>query len=249
MWRFFPSNYQRVVSSARRLPSQTTVALTSCNPCSNIVGNTTAVVVSGPCRRHVSSNNHHAAYASTTAMTTTLKNTNRYKSTMERRSTVRSIIPSEEEPAMGESLDESGYLGMILNAKVYDVAVETELQHAKSLSLVSFTLSFFFAAAFLYSLVTRLIILSFYFNQHRKQYNNKATQQYRPPQTRRHTASLFLQNSWSIQQNGISIRRSIILWCSGMFRWESCSRCGIVGTDAGMSCRHLHANGNALYQS
>lgn len=38
---------------------------------------------------------------------------------------------------MGESLDESGYLGMILNARVYDVAVETELQHAKSLSQVS----------------------------------------------------------------------------------------------------------------
>lgn len=60
---------------------------------------------------------------------TATKNTNRYKST--------AMIPPEEEPAMGESLDESGYLGMILNAKVYDVAVETELQHAKSLSLVS----------------------------------------------------------------------------------------------------------------
>ena len=31
-----------------------------------------------------------------------------------------------------------GYLGKILNAKVYDVAVETELQHAKNLSQVSF---------------------------------------------------------------------------------------------------------------
>lgn len=30
--------------------------------------------------------------------------------------------------------DDDGYLGMILNAKVYDVAVETELQHAPSLS-------------------------------------------------------------------------------------------------------------------
>jgi hypothetical protein len=38
---------------------------------------------------------------------------------------------------MGESLDEGGYLGRILNAKVYDVAVETELQHAKNLSVVS----------------------------------------------------------------------------------------------------------------
>lgn len=60
---------------------------------------------------------------------TATKNTKRYKST--------AMIPPEEEPAMGESLDESGYLGMILNAKVYDVAVETELQHAKSMSLVS----------------------------------------------------------------------------------------------------------------
>ena len=42
---------------------------------------------------------------------------------------------------MGESLDEGGYLGRILNAKVYDVAVETELQHAKNLSVVS--VSFF----------------------------------------------------------------------------------------------------------
>ncbi len=31
----------------------------------------------------------------------------------------------------------NGYLGKILNAKVYDVAVETELQHAKNLSQVS----------------------------------------------------------------------------------------------------------------
>ena len=47
------------------------------------------------------------------------------------------MMPPEEEPEMGESLDESGYLGMTLNAKVYDVAIETELQHAKSLSTVS----------------------------------------------------------------------------------------------------------------
>jgi len=136
MWRS-PSNYQRVVmSTARRLSSHTTVApLTSCNPLSssNIVGGNTTDV-SGPCRRYVSSsvnrsNNHHAACAPTA--TTTLKNTNRYKST--------AIIPPEEEPAMGESLDESGYLGMILNAKVYDAAIETELQHAKSMSLVSFS--------------------------------------------------------------------------------------------------------------
>ncbi len=73
--------------------------------------------------------NYHAAYARPTATTTSSKNMKRYKST--------AIIPPEEEPVMGESLDESGYLGMILNAKVYDVAVETELQHAKSLSLVS----------------------------------------------------------------------------------------------------------------
>ncbi len=132
LWRF-PSNYQRVVSStARRLTSQTTVVpLTSCNPiCSSsnvAVGNTTDVSVTY--RRQVSSsvhrcNNYQAMYAPTAK-----KNTKRYKST--------AMIPPEEEPAMGESLDESGYLGMILNAKVYDVAVETELQHAKSLSLVS----------------------------------------------------------------------------------------------------------------
>mmetsp|Transcript_26296 Transcript_26296/g.54457 ORF Transcript_26296/g.54457 Transcript_26296/m.54457 type:complete len:113 (-) Transcript_26296:570-908(-) len=30
----------------------------------------------------------------------------------------------------------NGYLGKILNAKVYDVAVETDLQHAKNLSKV-----------------------------------------------------------------------------------------------------------------
>lgn len=35
------------------------------------------------------------------------------------------------------SLGDNGYLGKILNAKVYDVAVETELQHAENLSQVS----------------------------------------------------------------------------------------------------------------
>jgi hypothetical protein len=193
MWRF-PSNYQRVVSTARLLPSQTTVALTSCNPLcasSNIVGNTTDVV-SVSCRRHVSSdrrsnnNKYHAAASAPTATTTSIKNTNRYKST--------AIIPPEE-PAMGESLDESGYLGMILNAKVYDVAVETELQHAKSLSLVSFTSSHWMNCSFstanfivaFYFLVRRLMILTFFNPTNIKQYNNEATQQHCPSQTRRHT--------------------------------------------------------------
>ena len=36
--------------------------------------------------------------------------------------------------------DDDGYLGMMLNAKVYDVALETELQHAKNLSRVSVSL-------------------------------------------------------------------------------------------------------------
>lgn len=35
------------------------------------------------------------------------------------------------------SLGDNGYLGKILNAKVYDVAIETELQHAENLSQVS----------------------------------------------------------------------------------------------------------------
>ena len=149
MWKF-PLNYQRVVSStARRLPSQTTVVpLTSCNPhlCSinNIIsGNNAARNISGTYQRQVSSSIHQFNGYHATYVPTALKNTNRYKSTA-------AIIPPEEEPAMGESLDESGYLGMILNARVYDVAVETELQHAKSLSKVSVILrrrdELFFAA-------------------------------------------------------------------------------------------------------
>lgn len=39
--------------------------------------------------------------------------------------------------ASSSSLGDNGYLGKILNAKVYDVAVETELQHAENLSQVS----------------------------------------------------------------------------------------------------------------
>ena len=137
-----PFNYQRVASSAaRRLSSQknTVAPLTSlcnsdylCSTSSNIVSGTNAAADIG-CKRRVSSssaihqyNTSHATYTPTT-----LTNINRYKSS------TAAIIPPEEEPAMGESLDESGYLGMILNARVYDVAVETELQHAKSLSQVS----------------------------------------------------------------------------------------------------------------
>ena len=134
MWRF-ASNVQRVVTStSRRLPSQTT-ALTTCNPltvCGSdlVADNTIHLNISSSCRQFVSEslnqvNNCHSAFASTTLN----NNTKRCKST--------AMMPPEEEPAMGESLDESGYLGMTLNAKVYDVAIETELQHAKSLSTVS----------------------------------------------------------------------------------------------------------------
>lgn len=140
-----PLNNQRVVLSATRsLSSQKTVApLTSlcnsyylCSTSSNIVNGTNAAAdISATYKRRVSSSSaihqHISCSHATTYAPTTLKNINRYKSS------TAAIIPPEEEPAMGESLDESGYLGMILNARVYDVAVETELQHAKSLSKVS----------------------------------------------------------------------------------------------------------------
>lgn len=47
-----------------------------------------------------------------------------------------------EQSCRGSSQTVCGYLGKILNAKVYDVAVETELQHAKNLSQVSFFISY-----------------------------------------------------------------------------------------------------------
>ena len=104
-----------------------------CSTSSNIISGTNAAADIG-CKRRVSSSStihqHSSCSHATTYAPTTLTNINRYKSST-------AAIPPEEEPAMGESLDESGYLGMILNARVYDVAVETELQHAKSLSQVS----------------------------------------------------------------------------------------------------------------
>ena len=143
MWRF-PSNYQKkVVSAAARLvpsSSRTPVASTAscCNPltCSNgnkaLFGNTPPNVSDVPCyRRH-----HHDFVSNHSAATNYIDYNNatkRYKSTA-------IISPPEEEPAMGESIDEGGYLGRILNARVYDVAVETELQHAKNLSKVRLVL-------------------------------------------------------------------------------------------------------------
>ena len=108
-----------------------------CSTSSNIVNGTNATAnISATYKRRVSLSSstihQHSSFShATTYAPTTLKNIYRYKSS------TAAIIPPEEEPAMGESLDESGYLGMILNARVYDVAVETELQHAKSLSQVS----------------------------------------------------------------------------------------------------------------
>lgn len=64
-------------------------------------------------------------------------------------STIAHDVASEEEceststtltpppTTTSSSLGDNGYLGNILNAKVYDVAVETELQHAENLSQVS----------------------------------------------------------------------------------------------------------------
>lgn len=139
MWRF-PTNYQRVVSTAR-LPSQTSVALTtSCSPLANSTRDNNNKKFAScyiPCRqtsynlqpispicRDSSSNSYNHNVVALAS-----HSTRRYKST--------AAISPDEEPVMGESLDEGGYLGRILNAKVYDVAVETELQHAKNLSVVS----------------------------------------------------------------------------------------------------------------
>lgn len=133
MWRF-PTNYQRVLSTAR-LPSQTSVALTTSTPYSTFNNKSASCYI--PCRqtsynlqpislicRDSSSNSYNHNVVALAS-----HSTRRYKST--------AAISPDEEPVMGESLDEGGYLGRILNAKVYDVAVETELQHAKNLSVVS----------------------------------------------------------------------------------------------------------------
>lgn len=128
--------------STARLPSQTSVALTtSCSPlakstrennnkktnpcyipCSQTSYNLQSI--SPICRDSSSSSSYNHNVVALAS-----HSTRRYKST--------AAISPDEEPVMGESLDEGGYLGRILNAKVYDVAVETELQHAKNLSVVS----------------------------------------------------------------------------------------------------------------
>ena len=128
--------------STARLPSQTSVALTtstSYSPLanSNRENNNKSASCYISCRqtsynlqpispicRDSSSNSY-----SHNVVALASHSTRRYKST--------AAISPDEEPVMGESLDEGGYLGRILNAKVYDVAVETELQHAKNLSVVS----------------------------------------------------------------------------------------------------------------
>ena len=141
MWRF-PTNYQRVVSTAR-LPSQTSIALTTSTSYSPLANSTrennnksascyiscrqtsyNLQPISLICRDSSSSYSY-----SHNVVALASHSTRRYKST--------AAISPDEEPVMGESLDEGGYLGRILNAKVYDVAVETELQHAKNLSVVS----------------------------------------------------------------------------------------------------------------
>jgi hypothetical protein len=126
--------------STARLPSQTSVALTtSSSPLANsnrdnnhsksascyIPCRQTSYNLQPICRDSSSSSNRY----NNNVVALASHSTRRYKST--------AAISPDEEPVMGESLDEGGYLGRILNAKVYDVAVETELQHAKNLSVVS----------------------------------------------------------------------------------------------------------------
>ena len=62
-----------------------------------------------------------------------------FSTTSRRKSTAASVVNDEEVPENVE-LTTDGYLGKILNAKVYDAAIETELQHAKNLSEVRFIL-------------------------------------------------------------------------------------------------------------
>jgi len=62
----------------------------------------------------------------------------RWKSTVALDSAQEYIeFPAKEKPVLLNAKEHVvGYLSKILNARVYDVAVETELQHAKNLSAV-----------------------------------------------------------------------------------------------------------------
>jgi hypothetical protein len=99
-----------------------------------------------------------------------------------------------------ESLDEhvvTGYLSRILNARVYDAAVETPLQFARNLSLVcAHSLQRFM-------IVSGVICLSLT-NSPCCDYVNIAHSQYCLLETRGYPTSLFFQNPRGLQQNGTS---------------------------------------------
>lgn len=87
------------------------------------------------------------------------------------------LMPSEKYPV--------GYLSKILSAKVYDAAVETELQEAENLSSVSPSLSKVTSP-----LSTNLSHRIAEIGEHS------------PAETRGYTAGVFVQNPWGLQQNG-----------------------------------------------
>jgi hypothetical protein len=66
-----------------------------------------------------------------------------------------SLEPNHETPVLLNSKQHAvGYLSKILNARVYDTAIETQLQEAKSLSMVRFCILLFsLFVSFLYCLL------------------------------------------------------------------------------------------------
>lgn len=131
-----------------------------------------------------------------------------------------------------------GYLSRILNARVYEAAIETDLQHAKNLSAVRC-----FLHESLFNLHILLVSLTYY-----RSFTPAAPQEYSLAQARRHATRLFLQDTGGLQQNGPPYQGGIGQGRCGMLGRQSCARRGHVGSHAGLSCRDCHAAGDSLHQ-
>ena len=124
MWKVSGNVVRRVTSSSWSRTTAVGVA-SSCRTCVPFLPS------DAPSQHNPSAANRvRPAAAPITAFSTT---------TLRRKSTAASVV-NDEEVTENVELTTDGYLGKILNAKVYDAAIETELQHAKNLSEVRFIL-------------------------------------------------------------------------------------------------------------
>jgi hypothetical protein len=106
----------------------------------------------------------------------------------------------QQQPVMLDSKEHVvGYLSKILNARVYDAAIETELQLAKNLSTVRMYL-LFWCPAHLFTCRTIAVqtLVSFVLCCGGRRcccYSTPETQKYDLFETRRHSAGFFVQTT------------------------------------------------------